>query len=107
MPATTFVWGLPVPMVKWFTINPGERPRNARAGPRGEDMAHRDKIQIEENANRITSWLVEHSAEFEQSGLAEESVADAAKIPGDQATDAIDRLENREVLVRDPVALTK
>lgn len=70
-------------------------------------MAHRDKTEIEQITTRITVWLVDNSAEFEQSGFSEESVAAAAKIPADQAATAIDWLENREVVVRDPVALTK
>ena len=70
-------------------------------------MAHRDKAEIEENAARITKWLADNSTEFEQRGVSEESLADAVKISADQAINAVDRLENREVLVRDPVALTK
>jgi hypothetical protein len=70
-------------------------------------MAHREKAEIEENAVRITNWLVDNSTQFEQQGISEESLADAAKIPASQAAPAIDRLENREVVVRDPVALTK
>jgi len=70
-------------------------------------MAHRDKAEIEENAARITKWLADNHTEFEERGMTEESLADAVKISAEQATDAIDRLENREVVVRDPVALTK
>jgi len=70
-------------------------------------MAHRDKAEIEENAALITKWLADNSTEFEQRGVSEESLADAVKISAEQATNAVDRLENREVVVRDPVALTK
>src|SRR5215467_6039188 len=70
-------------------------------------MSHREKAEIEESAARITSWLVDNSTEFEQSGVSEESLADAAGLSSEQATTALDRLENREVVVRDPVALTK
>jgi hypothetical protein len=70
-------------------------------------MAHRDKAEIEQNAALITSWLVDNITEFEQHGVSEDSLAGAAKISADEATTAIDRLENHEVVVRDPVALTK
>jgi hypothetical protein len=70
-------------------------------------MAHRDKGEVEENAVRITNWLVDNSTEFEQRGVSEESLAGAAKMSAEQATTAVDRLENREVVVRDPVALTR
>jgi hypothetical protein len=70
-------------------------------------MAHRDKAEIEENAHRITNWLVDNSTEFEQSGVSEESLAGAANMSADQATTAVDRLENHEVVVRDPIALTR
>src|SRR5262249_43830272 len=70
-------------------------------------MSHRDKAEIEANAARITNWLVDNSTEFEQSGVSEESLADAAGLSAEQAMNAVDRLENTEVVVRDPVALTK
>ena len=70
-------------------------------------MAHRDKTEIEENAVLITNWLVDNSTEFEQRGVSEESLAGAAKMSSDQTTTAVDRLENTEVVVRDPVALTR
>ena len=70
-------------------------------------MAHRDKAEIEQNASRITSWLVDNSAEFEQHGISEDSLAGSVKLPPDQIATAVDRLENHEVVVRDPIALTK
>jgi hypothetical protein len=63
------------------------------------------KIEIERNSARITDWLVNNSAEFEQNGISEYSLARAVKISTEQATTAIDRLENREAVVRDLVAL--
>src|SRR5215467_1423559 len=69
-------------------------------------MAHREKPEVEENAVRITNWLVDNSTEFEQRGVSEESLAGAAKISTEQPITAVDRLENREVVVRDPLALT-
>jgi hypothetical protein len=70
-------------------------------------MANRDKAEVEHNATLITKWLVDNRTEFEQRGVAEESLAEAAKISAEQATTAIDRLENHEVVVRDPVVSTK
>ena len=70
-------------------------------------MAHSDKAEIEENAVLLTNWLVDNSTEFEERGVSEESLAPAGKMSADQATAAVDRLENREVVVRDPIALTR
>jgi hypothetical protein len=70
-------------------------------------MAHRDKAEIEQNADRITNWLVDNSTDFEQHGVSEDSLAGAANLSVDQVATAVDRLENHEVVVRDPVALTK
>jgi len=70
-------------------------------------MAHSDKAEIEENAVLLTNWLVDNSTEFEERGVSEESLAGAGKMSADQATAAVDRLENREVVVRDPIALTR
>jgi len=70
-------------------------------------MAQHDKAKIEENAVRITNWLVDNSTEFEKSGVSEESLAGAAEMSAEQATTAVDRLENTEVVVRDPIALTR
>lgn len=64
------------------------------------------KAEIEENAVRITNLLLDNSAEFEQNGVSESSLARGAGISTEQARTAIDRLESREVVVRDPVALT-
>lgn len=70
-------------------------------------MAHRDRTEIEQNAARITNWLVDHNTEFEQHGVSEDSLAGAVNLSADQVAPAVDRLENHEVVVRDPVALTK
>jgi hypothetical protein len=64
------------------------------------------KAEIEDNAARITRWLVENGAEFAQSGISECRLACALKISTEGAVTAIDRLETREAVVRDPVALT-
>jgi hypothetical protein len=71
-------------------------------------MSKGNKAEVEQNATRLANWLVDNRAEFEQQGISEESLTSAAGLPGDdQVRDAIDRLENREVVVRDPMALTK
>jgi hypothetical protein len=70
-------------------------------------VANSNKAEIEQNANKISSWLVEHRAEFEQDGISEDSLISAAGISAEQAAEAIDRLENKEVAVRDPEALSR
>jgi hypothetical protein len=62
------------------------------------------KAEIEENAVRITDWLTENSPEFAQNGVSERSLARGAGLSTEQARTAIDRLESRELVVRDPVA---
>jgi len=70
-------------------------------------MADRKKAKIEQDANRVVSWLADNRAKFEEQGINEDSLAGAVEIGGvDQVRAAIDRLENREVVVRRPVALT-
>jgi len=64
------------------------------------------KAEIEENAARITNWLVDNSPDFDQNGVSERSLARGAGMSTEQARNAIDRLESREAVVRDPVALT-
>jgi hypothetical protein len=80
---------------------------SANAGLRGVTMAHRDKAEIERNADRITGWLVDNITQFEQHGVSEDSLTGAVNLSADQVAVAVDRLENHEVVVRDPVALTK
>jgi len=70
-------------------------------------MTDRKKAKIEQDANRVVSWLADNRAEFEERGINEGSLADAVEIGGvDQVRAAIDRLENREVVVRRTLALT-
>ena len=64
------------------------------------------KAEIEDNSVRITDWLIDNSGEFAQNGVSERSLARGAGITMEQARTAIDRLESRELVVRDPVALT-
>jgi len=70
-------------------------------------MPDRNKAKIEQNANLVVKWLADNRAEFEEQGINESSLAGAVEIGGiDQVRAAIDRLENREIVVRRPVALT-
>jgi hypothetical protein len=70
-------------------------------------MPDRKKAKIEEDANRVVNWLAVNRAEFEGRGINEDSLAGAVEIGGvDQVRAAIDRLENKEIVVRRPVALT-
>ncbi|HEU0178173.1 MAG TPA: hypothetical protein VFV58_28250 [Blastocatellia bacterium] len=70
-------------------------------------MPDRKKVKIEQDANRVVSWLAHNRAEFEERGINEGSLAGAVEIGGvDQVRAAIDRLENREVVVRRPLSLT-
>jgi hypothetical protein len=70
-------------------------------------MADRNKAKLEQDANRVVSWLADNRAEFEERGINEDSLAGAVEIGGvDQVRAAIDRLENKEVVVRRPLALT-
>jgi hypothetical protein len=67
-------------------------------------MSDRNKAKIEQDSMRVASWLAEHCPEFEEQGVNEDSLASAAQIGGiDQIRSAVDRLENREVVVRWPV----
>ncbi|MBO0726145.1 MAG: hypothetical protein J2P52_11140 [Blastocatellia bacterium] len=70
-------------------------------------MSDHKKAKIEQDANRVVSWLADNRAEFEERGINEGSLAGAVEIGGvDQVRAAIDRLENKEIVVRKPVALT-
>ena len=70
-------------------------------------MPDRNKAKIEQDANRVVSWLADNRAEFEERGINEDSLAGVVEIGGvDQVRAAIDRLENKEIVVRRPVALT-
>ncbi len=70
-------------------------------------MPDRHKAKIEQDANRVASWLADNRAEFEERGITENSLAGAVEIGGvDQVRTAVDRLENKDVVVRSPVAMT-
>jgi hypothetical protein len=69
-------------------------------------MADKRKAQVEQNALRVTRWLADNSAEFEQQGIYENRVAAAVDLADLDAKAAVDHLENREEVVRMPKALT-
>lgn len=70
-------------------------------------MPNRQKAKIEQDANHVANWLANNHAEFEEHGIKEDSLAGAVEIGGvDKIRAAVDRLENREVVVRSLVALT-
>ena len=60
-----------------------------------------------EDATRIVNWLVDNREQFEQQGISEDSLRSQAGLTSEAAQTAIDQLENREVVVRDPEALTR
>jgi hypothetical protein len=70
-------------------------------------MPDRKKARIEQDVNRVVTWLANNRAEFEAHGINEDSLAGAVEIGEvDQVRAAVDRLESKEVVVRKPVALT-
>ena len=56
----------------------------------------------DEKSGRILAWLNEHRGEFEGDGVSEQSLASAVGLSEQEAREAVDRLENREALVRIP-----
>jgi len=64
--------------------------------------------ELGQDATKIVNWLVDNREQFEQSGVGEDSLGGQAGISqAEAAQTAIDQLENREVVVRDPEALTR
>ena len=61
---------------------------------------HRPKH--DEKSERIVAWLYERRGEFERSGVSEQSLASAVGLSESEVTEAVDHLENREVVVRMP-----
>lgn len=70
-------------------------------------MAKRDKALIEADAAKIVNYLAANPGEFEGNGVSEESLAAPAGLSGiDETETALDLLENREVIVREPDKMT-
>ena len=65
-------------------------------------MADEHRPKHDEKSERILAWLYAHRAEFEQAGVSEQSLASAVGLSGPEATEAVDRLEAREAVVRLP-----
>ena len=61
---------------------------------------HRHKY--DEKTDRIVRWLYERREEFEQAGVSEGSIAAAVGLSESEVVEAVDRLENREAVVRLP-----
>jgi hypothetical protein len=71
-------------------------------------MPDRHKAKLEQNTTRVTNWLIDHRAEFEQQGINEDTLTSAAELgSAEEVKAAIDHLENREAVVRWPEALTR
>ena len=64
-------------------------------------MADEHKSRAEQNARRVARWLAENGAEFSQ-GINEDRLAEAVGLSGEEVTEAVDHLENREDVVRFP-----
>ena len=69
-------------------------------------MADHDKTRVQENSDRIINWLLEHSAQFENEGIEESTLAGAIGLSEEEVTAALDHLENHEDLARIPEALS-
>ena len=65
-------------------------------------MTDEHRPRHDEKSERVLAWLREHRAEFEGEGVSEQSLASAVGLSEQEATAAVDRLENREALVRIP-----
>lgn len=63
-------------------------------------MTHHHKV--DENTSRIIDWLKAHSAKFEQGEIEENHLADSVGLTKAEVMQSIDRLENREAVVRFP-----
>jgi hypothetical protein len=69
-------------------------------------MADDHRNRVEQDANRIISWLVEHRSEFEQNGVDEATLASSVGLSEDEARRAVDYLESHEDVARLPQSLT-
>ena len=65
-------------------------------------MADEHRPRHDEKSDRVLAWLFEHRGEFEGDGVSEQALAAAVGLSGEDVTEAVDRLENREALVRIP-----
>ena len=65
-------------------------------------MTDEHRPKHDEKSDRLLAWLYEHRDEFEGSGVGERSLASAVGLSEQDVTEAVDRLENREAVVRIP-----
>jgi hypothetical protein len=61
---------------------------------------------VEEASNRIIDWLLQHRAEFEQTGIEESSLAADVGLTEEEVRKAVDHLEAHEDVARVPEALS-
>jgi len=69
-------------------------------------MADERKSRPNPDAERITRWLADNRTEFEEQGIAENTLATAVGLAPEKITETIDHLEAREEVVRVPHGLT-
>jgi hypothetical protein len=69
-------------------------------------MSDEHKSRAAQNATRVAEWLAGRRAEFEEQGISEDDLVSALGLTGDEKTEALDYLENREEVVRLPRALS-
>lgn len=65
-------------------------------------MANRHKAKVEQDVTRVVHRLMEQSAEFEQQGIDETSLASVVGLTEGEVQEAVDYLENHEDVVRWP-----
>lgn len=65
-------------------------------------MTDEHRPRHDEKSDRILAYLYEHRGEFEGEGVSEQSLASAVGFSEQDAREAVDRLENREAVVRIP-----
>jgi predicted transcriptional regulator len=65
-------------------------------------MTDEHRPKHDEKSERLLAWLYERRGEFEGSGVSEASLAAAVGLSESEVTEAVDHLENREVVVRMP-----
>jgi hypothetical protein len=65
-------------------------------------MTEANRHRRDEKAEKVLRWLYGRRAEFEGAGVAEGEVASAVGLSAEEATRAVDWLENREAVARIP-----
>ncbi|MFN2598779.1 MAG: hypothetical protein ABR563_16515 [Pyrinomonadaceae bacterium] len=65
-------------------------------------MTEANRHRHDERAEKALRWLYGRRAEFEGAGVAERELAAAVGLSDEEATRAVDQLENREAVARIP-----